>query len=108
MVPVQVFDIGCMVYPVMGRSIEYQLYPPGQLINGLRMDPELVDETDGLHAHHHGRGEPQERHPDPEKESAGEIPGPVLPQRGGQVIFTGRVVHHMGGPEKTYGMARSV
>lgn len=105
---VQVLQIGCMMHTVMGGSIENKLNGAGQFADSLRMDPELVNKADGLHGHHHRRMEAKEGHPDPEKEGAGEVAGPVLPQGGGQVIFLRRMMYYMGSPEEADVMAEAV
>src|SRR5882757_5444051 len=49
MVLIQVLQVGAMVYPVMGGGVENKFNRPGQKPDRLCMDPELVDQADGLH-----------------------------------------------------------
>lgn len=108
MVLIQVFEIDGMMYPVMGWGIENKFYRTGKSPDGLRMDPELIDQADRLHHQDDQWMEAQQRHPAPEKKGAGEIARPGLSQGGRQVISFGGMMHDMRSPEPVDVMAAPV
>src|SRR5882762_8247113 len=99
MVPVQVFQVCPVMDPVMGGGIKDIFQWGRQSLDRLGMDPELVDEADGLHHEHNDGMKAQHRHPAPEDKGACQISCPGLSQGGSQVIAFGRMVNYVRCPE---------
>lgn len=73
-----------------------------------RMDPELIDQAHLLQEDHHDRIEPHQRHPHPENKTAGDIPGPGLPQGRREIIMLGRMMNDVRSPEPAHFVGRAM
>src|SRR5579859_7744563 len=90
---IQVFQVDAMVNPVVRWGIKNKFHGAGQAVDRFRVDPELVNEADGLHHQDDDGMEAGQRHPAPENKGACKVACPGLAQCGCQVISFGRVVY---------------
>src|SRR5579883_917008 len=107
MVAIQVAQIGTVMNAVMGRRIEHRLQRTERTYQ-FRMNPELIEQADGLHGHDHHWLEANQGQPEPKDERKREPARPRLPQRGAQVIALGRMMHDVRCPEEAAFMAGAV
>jgi hypothetical protein len=95
-VTVQVGGVAAVMHPVVGRRVEDELHRPGQLLDQLGVDEELVHEVEPVSDVQGPRryAEQWQRQPEEEVE-----PGvPLLPQRGAEVHVLRGMVRLVGGP----------
>ena len=97
-----------MVYPMMGGGIENKFEPSRHFMDGLGMDPELIDQTDLLHEQNPQRVKTDQGHPSPKQKSTGGVSRPGLSQGCRQIIMKGGMMHHMASPKIVYMMASPV
>ena len=63
MVSIQIQGISTMVYPMVGRGVHDRFKPFGHFVDGLRMDPKLVQQTNGHLQKDHSGVKPNQGHP---------------------------------------------
>ena len=106
MVPVDVFRVAAMVYPVMGRGIEHP-FQWTQPVHELGGNPELVEQVDGHAREEHFRWETEggQRPIHPHQQ---DFLQHALTQRHAQVVVLTLVVNSMSDPKEVDLMAGSV
>jgi hypothetical protein len=82
-VTVQVDRVRAVVHAVVGRRVEDELHRPGQVLDQLGVDEELVDEVEPVSDVQRPRRQAEQRQRQPEEEVEPWIP--LLPQRGAEV-----------------------
>ena len=95
-----------MMYAVI-RWRHKHVFEPAKLTHMLRMHPELVDQVQGAHCHHHLGGhtdEKQGRVKNPPKKKT----RARLTQSRRQVVILALMVNHVRGPKKLHFMSRSM
>src|SRR5688500_15179317 len=105
MVLVEVFQVGAVMHPVMGRCIKDKFEPGAQFIDGNGMDTELVDQAYVLHEQYPDRMKTHQGHPGPEEEGSRGIACPGLPEGSRQVIPFRGMMYYMRRPEPIHIMA---
>lgn len=78
-----------VVRSVMDTMMRWRVHHPFQRPHATHqfgMDPELVEQTDGLHGEHHDGRKANQRQPQPEDERH-EVAGPGLAQRCAQIVM---------------------
>src|ERR1035441_3819931 len=83
-IAVNILRVGCVMNAVMGRSVHHRLQDSHPL-DQLGMNPELVEQADGLQSEDHDGMESHQWHPQPENERK-ESTRPSLPQGRSQVV----------------------
>ena len=83
-IAVNVLRVGGVMDAMVRRRIHHPL-KGAESIHQFGVDPELVQQADGLHGEDHDGLKADEGHPEPEDESK-KAAGPGLAQRGGEVV----------------------
>ena len=66
-IAIEIPHVGGVVHPVMRGAVEEPFKPAGHAINGLGVQPELIDQADAHHGHDHHRVKAQQRQRAPEQ-----------------------------------------
>src|SRR5262249_33149049 len=98
MVAVDAAGVRSMVHAMMRRCVENH-FERTERTHYFGVNPELIEQTDGLHGEHHYRVKTNQWEPHPENPTC-ERACPTLAKSSGQVVALGGVMNDVGSPEK--------